>query len=142
MIEVCQNKQNGGLTFFPVIRPKIREKRFRQHNIFLDNFSDDELRSRFRFCRDSIEFFMEILEEDLQRPTKRNHALSPTLQILVALRFFASGSFLFYRWHRRPPKILRLKSSKRCIAFSGPETRGIYSVVISTRTVRSQGRVL
>ena len=36
----------------------------------------------------------EILQNDLQRETKRNQALSPTLQILVALRFFASGSFL------------------------------------------------
>lgn len=79
---------------FPVIPPKIRERRFRQHEIFLDDFSDEELRSRYRFGRDSIEFLTEILEEDLQRPTKRNHALSPTLQILVALRFFASGSFL------------------------------------------------
>ena len=78
---------------FPVIPPKIRERRFREHEIFLDDFSDEELWSRYRFGRDSIEFLTEILENDLQRPT-RNHALSLTLQILVALRFFVSGSFL------------------------------------------------
>ena len=78
----------------PVIPPKIRERKFREHEIFLDDFSDEELRSRYRFGRDSIEFLTEILENDLQRQTTRNHALSPTLQILVALRFFASGSFL------------------------------------------------
>ena len=79
---------------FPVIRPKICERRFHQHKIFLDDFSDEELRSKYRFGRDSIEFLTEILEDDLERLTKKNHALSPTLQILVALRFFASGSFL------------------------------------------------
>ena len=79
----------------PVIPPKIREKMFRQHEIFLDDFSDEELRIRYRFGRDSIEFLTEILENDLQRQTKRNDALSPTLlQILVALHFFVSGSFL------------------------------------------------
>ena len=78
----------------PVIRPQIRERKFREHEIHIDEFSDEELRSRYRFGRDSIEYLTEILEKDLQRQTKRNHALSPTLQILVALRFFASGSFL------------------------------------------------
>ena len=67
---------------------------FRQHKIFLDDFSEEELRRRYRFGRDSIEFLTEILENHLQRQTKRNHALSPTLQILVALDFFVSSSFL------------------------------------------------
>ena len=62
----------------PVIRPQIREKRFRQHEIYLDDLSDEELLSRYRFGRDSIDFLTEILENDLQRQTKRNHALSPT----------------------------------------------------------------
>ena len=78
----------------PVIPPKIRKRKFRQHEIFLEDVSDEELRCRYRFGRDSIEFLTEILKNDLQRQTKRNHALSPTQQILVALRFFASGSFL------------------------------------------------
>ena len=78
----------------PVIPPKIRKRKFRQQEIFFEDVSDEELRSRYRFGRDSIEFLTEILKNDLQRQTKRNHALSPTQQILVALRFFASGSFL------------------------------------------------
>ena len=78
----------------PIISPKIRKKVFRHHEIFVDDFSDEELRSRYRFGRDSIEFLTGILENHLQRQTKRNHALSPTLQILVALGFFVSGSFL------------------------------------------------
>lgn len=47
------------------------------------------------FLDEIYDFLTEILKKnDLQRDRKRNRALSPTLQILVTLRFFASGSFL------------------------------------------------
>ena len=78
---------------YPLIGPQMRERTFRQQEISLDEFSDEEL-CRYRFGRNSLEYLSEILENDLQPQTKRNHALTPTLQILVALRFYASGSFL------------------------------------------------
>ena len=43
-------------SLIPVIRPQIRERKFRQHEIYLDEFSDEELHSRYRFGRDSIEY--------------------------------------------------------------------------------------
>ena len=64
------------------------------YDIDLTNFSEEELKSRFRFGRDSIIFYVELLREGLERQTSRNHALSPTVEVLVALRFFAFGSFL------------------------------------------------
>ena len=79
---------------FPLIVPQIRERRFRQQEFSLDEFSDEELRSSCRFGRESIEHLTEIIGDDLQRQMKRNHAMTPTLQTLVALRFLASGSFL------------------------------------------------
>ena len=42
----------------------------------------------------SIQFISDTLAADLERPTGRNCALKPQEQVLVALRFFASGSFL------------------------------------------------
>ena len=72
-----------------------KERTFRLPDDFsLDDFTDEELRSRYRFGRESIEFLSELLRDDLERDTSRNHALSTTVQVLVALRFFASGSFL------------------------------------------------
>ena len=79
---------------FDLLAVPRQEKKYRMHDIDLRNFSEDELKSRFRFGRDSIIFLVELLREDLERQTSRNHALSPTVQVLVALRFFASGSFL------------------------------------------------
>ena len=78
---------------FSIILSQIHKRKFRHNEICLEDYSDEELRCRYRFGRDSLEFLTEILQNDLQRDTKRNQALSPTLQILVALRFFASGSF-------------------------------------------------
>ena len=79
---------------FPIIPPQIHRRKFRHNEICLEDYSDEELRRRYRFGRDSLKFLTEIFQNDLQRDTKRNQALSPTLQVLVALRFFASGSFL------------------------------------------------
>ena len=37
--------------------PQIREKKFRQQEIDLDQFTDEELCSRYRFGRESIQSF-------------------------------------------------------------------------------------
>ena len=55
--------------------------------------SDKDVKSRFRFVRDSINYLAELLSDDQARNTARNQALSPLVQVLVALRFFASGGF-------------------------------------------------
>ena len=75
------NKQNGGLTL-PL------------QNISLDDFSDEYFRSRYRFGRESINFLVNLLSNNRKRRTARSHALKPLVQVHVALRFFASGSFL------------------------------------------------
>ena len=70
---------------------RARPRRFRLFNARLDDYlSENDVKSRFRFGRDSINY----LVDDLARNTARNHALSPLVQVFVALRFFASGSFL------------------------------------------------
>ena len=79
---------------FPLIDLQICKRKFQQQEIDLDELTDEELRSSYRFGQESIKFLVEILKDDLQRETRRNHALSPTLQVLVALHFFATGSFL------------------------------------------------
>ena len=44
--------------------------------------------------RNSIQFITNTLAADLERPTRRKRASNPQEQVLVALRFFAIGSFL------------------------------------------------
>ena len=74
---------------------RARPWRFRLFNARLDDYlSENDVKSRFCFGRDSINYLVDLLSDDLARNTARNHALSPLVQVLVALRFFASGSFL------------------------------------------------
>ncbi|KAL2094400.1 hypothetical protein ACEWY4_009119 [Coilia grayii] len=47
-----------------------------------------------RLPRQDILQLLEVIGEDLRRPTRRSYALSPQTQLLAALRFYATGSFL------------------------------------------------
>ena len=70
---------------------RARLRRFRLFNARLDEYlSEKDVKSRFRFGRDSINYLADLLSDDLARNTARNHALSPLVQVLVALRLFAS----------------------------------------------------
>ncbi|XP_068728205.1 putative nuclease HARBI1 [Montipora capricornis] len=60
----------------------------------LNHYSEEELRSRYRFGREGINAIVELLSDEIAPSTRRNHSLSATEQVLVTLRFLASGSFL------------------------------------------------
>ena len=74
---------------------RARPRRFRLCNAHLDEYlSENDVTSRFCFGRDSINYLADLFSDGLERNIARNHVLSPLAQVLVALRFFASGSFL------------------------------------------------
>ena len=56
---------------------QIREKKFRQQEIDLDQFTDKELFSKNRFGRESIQYLVEILKNDHERKTRRKHKQLP-----------------------------------------------------------------
>ena len=60
----------------------------------LNHYSEEELRSRYRFGREGINLNVELLSQEIAPSTKRRHSLSATEQVLATLRFLASGSFL------------------------------------------------
>ena len=69
-----------------------RERVFRDRRNHFDTLTEAELISRYRFDRAGIMELVRITEADLQHPTARNHALTPLQQVMVALRFYATGS--------------------------------------------------
>ncbi|CAG2189298.1 HARBI1 [Mytilus edulis] len=77
--------------FLPRVR---REKHYRGFNPLNKDFSDEELRQRYRFGRESIEFIANELRADLERNTRKRTALSVEEQVMIALRFYGSGSQL------------------------------------------------
>ncbi|XP_061190084.1 putative nuclease HARBI1 [Saccostrea echinata] len=58
----------------------------------MEVYTDDELYERFRFRRPTIVYLMTLIEHKLINTTK-NQALPPLLQLLVCLRFLATGAF-------------------------------------------------
>ena len=83
----------GLLNLFRMNNPR-RERRYRTRGLNFDGLYDSELRARYRFGRNSINCIINLLCGDLVRDTDRGHALEPEQQVLMALRFFATGSFL------------------------------------------------
>ena len=61
---------------------QIPEKKFRQQEIDIDQFTDEELCSRYRFGRESIQYLVEILKNDLERQTRRKHKQLTTWLLL------------------------------------------------------------
>ena len=79
----------------PGVIPRQRRRRVYRHrpSQLLDVYTDEEIRDRYRFRRDSIAYICDLVDADLRRPTSRNHALSVETQVLASLRYLASGCF-------------------------------------------------
>ncbi|XP_062375192.1 putative nuclease HARBI1 [Sardina pilchardus] len=60
----------------------------------LDVLSDGAILRKYRLSRGQIEELGTFTQRHLERATRRNFALSPRVQLLAALRFHATGSFL------------------------------------------------
>ena len=69
-----------------------KDRVFRGQNPLLMDFSDEQLRQRYRFGGDSIMYLSDLLRDKLERLTRRKTSL--TVEVMIALRFFASGSHL------------------------------------------------
>ena len=72
---------------------EINRRTFRDRQNPLDCMEETEILKKYRLSREVILFLCNRLEGRLKRPTKRSQSLSVSLQICVALRYFATGSF-------------------------------------------------
>ena len=59
----------------------------------LEEYDDEDFRLRFRLRKDSVSDLAKILDKDLQHQTRRGLPLTPMQQVLIALRFYATGTF-------------------------------------------------
>ena len=59
----------------------------------LANINDDEIRQRYRFNRQSIFFIVDAVDTVIQNPTRRGVVLPTLLQVLITLRYLATGTF-------------------------------------------------
>lgn len=71
-----------------------RERTFRDRSDPLA-FNDSYLYERYRFSRDGIAYICRLLNPYIANNTRRNRALTVPQTVCIALRFFASGTFLY-----------------------------------------------
>ena len=74
------------------VRP--RRARIYPYNDSILVYSNQKLRTRYRFGSASIECHTNLMKADLQRKTNCYYALKPIEQVLTALQFYASGGLL------------------------------------------------
>ena len=60
----------------------------------LRSYSENELRSRYRFGREGLQFIIDLLSDEIAPATRRSRSLSEKMKVLVTLQFLVSGSFL------------------------------------------------
>ncbi|XP_064628013.1 putative nuclease HARBI1 [Lineus longissimus] len=70
-----------------------RMRVFRDRENPLEELSDPKFLRRFRISKETFRWLLDLISEDLRRPTRRNQALTPLLQLAIALRFYANGAF-------------------------------------------------
>ncbi|CAI6367790.1 unnamed protein product [Macrosiphum euphorbiae] len=70
-----------------------RPRFFRDRSNPLEDFDDFDFKSRFRLSKETFVFLLHLIGNDLRRSTNRSFAISPEIQILVTLRYYATGTF-------------------------------------------------
>ncbi|XP_039592033.1 putative nuclease HARBI1, partial [Polypterus senegalus] len=102
------------------------------------HFADDYLYERYRFSRHSIAYLCQLLEPYISKNTRRSKALTVAQSLCIALRYFASGSFLYSvgdAEHLRKATVCR-EIRKVCVALKSflnifitfPGHRGILAI--------------
>ncbi|XP_062587984.1 putative nuclease HARBI1 [Saccostrea cucullata] len=75
------------------VRRNLRRQRvFRDRQNPLDAYDDIDIIHRYRLDRMTIISIIDIVQDRLERPTKRSASLPASLQVFATLRFLASGS--------------------------------------------------
>ena len=72
---------------------------FRERTDPLDQYSDSELRRKYRFSREGLERLIEIIGPRLQSATNRYKALTPSTQIFTALDMIITSYRGFEKTH-------------------------------------------
>uniref|UniRef100_A0A3B3SZR7 DDE Tnp4 domain-containing protein n=1 Tax=Paramormyrops kingsleyae TaxID=1676925 RepID=A0A3B3SZR7_9TELE len=74
-------------------RRGYRQRMYVERTKPLEQYTTEELYVRFRFGKADIEYLVNLLRPKLKHRTQRSHGLSVEDQILIALRFYACGTF-------------------------------------------------
>jgi hypothetical protein len=84
-----------------LIQNRLVTRSLRRQKVYLDRenpletykYAESEIRIRYRFNSHTIYYICSLVEEELAHPTKKSAALPVLYQVLLALKFYATGAF-------------------------------------------------
>lgn len=74
-------------------RPVRRIRLIRNRNDPFEIYDDVDFKMRFRFSKQTVQNFTEIFGRNIEPRTNRNKSLDARMQILLTLRFYATGAY-------------------------------------------------
>ena len=69
-----------------------KKKTVKNRNKDYLSMTDFEFSKRFRLCKSSVSHLLELIETKIATKTELNNAVPPIEQLLLTLRFFATGN--------------------------------------------------
>ncbi|CAH3190006.1 unnamed protein product [Porites evermanni] len=77
-----------------------KRRTFRRQLDPLTSYTDSELRCRYRFGRDAINYIVGLVADDIMPETNRNHAVSAEMQVLITLKLGTWRQVRFFKAER------------------------------------------
>lgn len=71
-----------------------RPKNIRRRPSYFEEFDDIDFHARFRLSKESVTAVLTEIEQEISHATEQNNAISPMNQLLLTLRFYATGNHL------------------------------------------------
>lgn len=73
------------------IRPVPNVKQMKDTKNPMEQLSAEEFEKQYRFSKDTVYDILQIISYGLTKHTNRGHPFPPTIQLLITLRFLATG---------------------------------------------------
>ncbi|KAE9521249.1 hypothetical protein AGLY_018341 [Aphis glycines] len=87
------SSSNDDEHIFEIIINLPRPWTFRNRFNPLENYDDLDFKTRFRLTKNTFMMLLNAVGTDLKHCTSRNFAIIPEIQLLIALRYYATGAF-------------------------------------------------
>lgn len=79
-----------------IVRRIERPRNFRVREDQFTKYDNEEFRNRFRLTKENVHLIMELIGNRLQVLSLRRNVLSVMEQILLSLRFYATGLYFIH----------------------------------------------
>jgi hypothetical protein len=88
-----------GVSLSPWVMQFLARRNLRRNRVFrdrvnpLEDYNDVKLYKKFRFTRNDILELTDMVRDAIRYGAERKGSLTPVLQVMLTLRFYATGTF-------------------------------------------------